>query len=326
MFEEEELFVEGERIFILNKGNTILSAFNENIYLYEKQLDKSTYELIQKFICNSKWAIIYLAMLSDERIIASGRKFINIFKKDNNSNYILDQDLFLDWAEITKIKELKNKKDNFAVSGWYGLGIFEKQNDKYINTFELECHRNGFEERWIIDFMEIEGKERGFVLCGERHIFIIQDKNLLNKFSFEESDRKSFLYSTGTICQFRHDLFLVSGERYITLINTSDNQFKKIDHSKKELTEKEKKVFNYDISAIYKYDTNSIIVITRNGLLIFQIFDIEKIQLNIRINFGRNYFWSLIDFIEDERAIYLKKRGFDKTTFLMKLNKKLIHK
>ena len=81
--------------------------------------------------------------------------------------------------------------------------------------------------------MEIEGKERGFVLCGERHIFIIQDKNLLNKFSFEESDRKSFLHSTETICQFRHDLFLFSGERYITLINTSENQLKKLIIQKK---------------------------------------------------------------------------------------------
>ena len=45
-------------------------------------------------------------------------------------------------------------------------------------------------EESILDFMEIEGKENSFILCGNENAFITNDKKILNKNKFDESDQK----------------------------------------------------------------------------------------------------------------------------------------
>ena len=62
-----------------------------------------------------------LALLSNEMLKRSGRKFIYIFNKDENSKYHIYQEFFDgNWAEMVNIKELKNIPDHFAVCGFYG--------------------------------------------------------------------------------------------------------------------------------------------------------------------------------------------------------------
>ena len=122
MYEIKNFEFYGEEIFILNKGNIIASMLykgkESHMIIYEKNLKYSDYELNQEITFNSPFDIIALAVLSNEMIIASGRKFIIIFKKDNNSKYYKHQEFFNeDWAEVTNIKELNNDSDHFAVCG-----------------------------------------------------------------------------------------------------------------------------------------------------------------------------------------------------------------
>lgn len=252
-------------------------------------------------------------ILSNEILITFGRKYINIFKKDQNSEYIKHQEFINpNWAEITLIKELHNIPDNFAACGWYGFMIFKKTlDDKYEMELELN-DSNGISQ--IGDFMEIKGKERSFILCGRNNIFIIKDKNILNKFNFQEEDCKYWIYSN-YICEFKEDLFFVSGERYLTLINTNDNTIKQIEYFKKDKTDK-----GLDRSKIYKYYDDSIFVLSKKGIFIFQIFENEKIQENIRIITGIE-FYNGFDY--DEKSIFYQKKG---CLYELQLNDKFLKK
>ena len=319
MLKEKSTGLKGEKFYIFDKGNTILLSESSNeVYLYEKKTNESDYKLNQKFALNTPWGLIGLTMLSNEMIVTSGRKFIFIFKKDKNSNYIKHQELLNgNWADITIIKELNNIQDHFAVCGWYGFIIFKRQNnDNYEMELELN-NSNGISHIW--DFMEIKGKERSFILCGSDNIFIVRDKNILNKIDFQEQDKKSWLFSN-YICEFKEELFFISGERYITLINTKDNSIKQIDFLKEDKSVQRKKFPPLDISAIYKYDNNSIILLSTKGIFIIQIFKNERIQVNIRIDTG---IFSYIGFDKDKKLIYYVKKNF---LCKLKLNNKFIYK
>ena len=232
----------------------------------KKILKYSDYELNQEITFNSPFDIIALAVLSNEMIIASGRKFIIIFKKDNNSKYYKHQEFFNeDWAEVTNIKELNNVSDHFAVCGYYGLIVFKKQKDKYEITFDIGKSILGTKQ--VIDFMEIKGKEKAFILCGIYTIFITCNKNILNKINFHENDGK-LLSGKGYICEFNDELFLISGQIYITIFNTRENKFKQI----RFLGNKKFSDSNLDSSKIYKYDINTIILLTDKEIFIIQYF------------------------------------------------------
>ena len=314
--------LKGEKFYIFNKGNTILlrKPYDDEIYIYEKNFKGSDYKLNQKFLLKASWGLIGLTILSNELIVTSGRKFIFIFKKDKNSHYIKNQELLNgNWAEITIIKELNNIQDHFAVCGWYGFMIFKRQNnDKYEIELELN-DSNGISH--IGDFLEIKGKERSFILCGSDNIIIIKDKNILNKIEFQEQARKSWLYAN-YICEFKEELFFASGERYITLINTNDNSFKQIDILKEDKFDQREKFPLLDNSAIYKYNNNSIILLIKKGIFIIQIFESERIQVNIHINIGINHY-NYIGFDYDAKLLYYVKKGF---LCKLKLNKKYIYK
>ena len=108
-----------------------------------------------------------------------------------------------------------------------GLIIFKKQNDFYEISFELDHSILGTKR--IADFMEIKGKENAFILCGVKNLFITSNKNILNKINFHENDMKSWL-GRDYICEFSDELFIISGQRYITLVNTKENKFTQINY------------------------------------------------------------------------------------------------
>ena len=79
---------------------------NMKYHYMKNQLDLI---ITSKFILDEVIGCIYLTMLSNENIIISGRKYIAIYKKEDNSNYSKHQNLVnSEWGEIVKIKELKN--------------------------------------------------------------------------------------------------------------------------------------------------------------------------------------------------------------------------
>ena len=320
MYEIKNFEFYGEEIFILNKGNIIASMLykgkESHMIIYEKNLKYSDYELNQEITFNSPFDIIALAVLSNEMIIASGRKFIIIFKKDNNSKYYKHQEFFNeDWAEVTNIKELNNVNEHFAVCGFYGLILFKKQNDKYEITFDIGKSILGRER--IIDFMKIKGKEKAFILCGINTIFITSNKNILNKINFHENDRK---LSSGKdyICEFNDELFLISGQIYITIFNTKENKFKQI----RFLNNRKNSDSDIDSSKIYKYDINTIILLTDKEIFIIQIFDNEKIQINMTFCIP-NIYDGFLKFIKEEKSVYFKYRKYiKKLTFNNKMKYK----
>ena len=314
MYKIKNFNFKGEKVFILNKGNKIASTYKgreTHVIIYEKNLDESDYKFNQEIKFNSVWGIIDLALLLNEMIIISSRKYIYIFKKDNNSKYHMHQDFFnSDWAEITNIKELYNVKDHFAVCGYYGLIIFKKQNDKYEITFEIDHSILGTNR--IADFMEIKGKEQAFILCGVRNIFITSNKNVLNKINFHENDKKSWL-GKDYICEFSDELFLVSGQKYITLVNINENKFEQINFFKG------KRVPVLGASEIYKYDVNTIILLSFNEILFIQIFDNKKVQINM-IFCIQNVNNGLLKFINEEKSVYfIEEKKIFKLTFNNKI-------
>ena len=299
MYKIDYLHFKGEFIHIFNKGNIIISTIeegNENhIFIYEKLLEQSNYELNQEITFEFRWPIIGLSLLSDGMIIASGRKFIYIFNKDKNFKYLLHQK-FIDgnWAEMVNIKELKYIQNSFAVCGWNGLFIFSKQNNKYEITFEIDYHILGTTR--LSDFVEIQGKEKAFIICSTQNILITSNKKILNKIEFHEDDQK-FWFNNDYICEVSDELFLVSGQRYITLVNTNKNTFKQIKFLNT------KKYSLLDKTKIYKYDINTIILLSSKEIFVIQIFDEERIQINMSFYIDDVYNGFII-FIKEEKAVY----------------------
>ena len=318
MYEIDYICFKGENVHILNKGNIIASTLDEgvknHIFIYERPLNQSNYKLNQEVIFDKsekKWPIIGLALLSNEMLITSGRRFIYIFNKDENSKYHIYQEFWEEkWAEMMNIKELKNIPDHFAVCGFYGLFIFSKKNDKYEITFELDYHRLG--ESRISDFMEIKGKEKAFIICSTQNILITSNKNILNKIYFHEDDKK-YWFHNDYICEFNDELFLVSGQRYITFVNTNKNTFKQINF----LNHKKDKFV--DSTLIYKYDNNTIILLCEKEIFIIQIFGDERIQINMTF-YLEDVYYSFIKFIQEEKCVYfLNKYSISKLTFNKKM-------
>ena len=328
MYKFEKLNLTGNIKAILNKRKTIiLSKKSEKesnngthdvyeVLLYE-QSTQNDYKLIHKIIFESVFSPIDIAMLSNEIIVITGRKFLFIFKKVN-TYYETHQKIFnSEWAEITKIKELKN--GNFGVCGWYGFMIFEKSsNDSYDKSFEI--NRSILNYYWITDFAEIKDKENSFVLCGNEKAFIINGQNIIKEITFK--DQKFFLNNDDYICEFQDNLFIIPSIQHITLIDTSENKFKQIEFLEevklKPPTPKLPPPTFLDDSSIYKYDMNSVIIFNKKGIFIVNIIDNERIQVNICIKIG---YYHLLKFIDEERSLFFdKKDGVYKLKFNKKLN------
>ena len=307
-------------IFIQNDGKTILSENNNLIMLYEKSI-KSGFKLIHKFEnSNPPFPIIYMLMLSNELVLISGRKFLFIFKK-KNEKYSLHQDIFLsEVAEITNIKELKN--GNFAVCGWYGFIAFKQNNSSDIYEIDYEIEKPLLNnEYWICDFMEIKGKKDSFIFCGVYGAYIINEKKNIKQIKFDEEIDKKFSIGRNYICQFNDDIFVFCTMQYITLVNIRENIFKPINFIE-ETNEKRKRMRLPDPTTVYKYDINSIIILSKlKGIFIVQIFDNERIQVNIRIKLKDHHYIGFLMFKEEEKCIYLMKNDYNyKLKFIKKLN------
>ena len=298
-------------IFIQNDGKTILSNNKNLIMLYEKS-SNSDFKLIHKCeISNPPFSIIFMFMLSNEIILISGRKFLFILKK-KNEKYSLHQDIFL--SEVAEITNIKN--GNFAICGWYGFIAFKQNNSSDIYEIDYEIGKPLLNnDRWICDFMEIKGKKDSFIFCGTYGAYIINDKKNIKQIKFdEEIDRKGRNY----ICQFNDDIYVFCTMQYITLVNIRENIFKPINFLE-ETNEKRKRIGLSDDSTLYKYDINSIIILSPlKGIFIVQIFDNERIQVNIRIKLKDHYI-TFLKFIEKEKCIYLKKNDYNyKLKFIKK--------
>ena len=327
MYKIEKLSIAGNIKAILSKGKRILlykesqkvsnngALDNYEVLLYE-QSTQNDYKLIHQIIFEKVFSPIDILMLSNDIIVISGRNFLLIFKKAN-TYYETNQELYNSgWAEITKIKELKN--GNFGVCGWYGFMMFEKSsNDKYYKSFEV----NHFllNDYWITDFAEIKGKENSFVLCGYEKAFIINRENIISEITFKEP--KSFINNDNYLLEFQDGLFIIPSIQHITFINTSEKKFKQINF----LEEIKLKPPSpnlppptfLDNSSIYKYDVNSVIIFTKKGIFIVKIINNERIQVNIRIKIG-NY--HLLKFIDEERSLFFDKED---GVYKLKFNKKL---
>ena len=169
-----------------------------------------------------------------------------------------------------------------------GFIFFKNNYGKYVIIYEVK-------EEFILDFKEIEGKENSFILSGNNNAFIIKDKKILNKINFDEGHYSS-PSNNDYICQFKKNLYIISGLSYITFFNTNDNKFKKI-----KFLEKNK------ISIVYKYKSNSIILLYIKEIYIIQIINDEKIQINTYIKLGGNYDYHYLKFIYEEKSILLKE-------------------
>ena len=97
MFKIEHLNLTGEKVSILNKGNTILLSYSENrtyyIELHEKSAQSNSYQLIHKIMHDDCWGFIDFTMLSNEMIVTASWKTIIIYKK-LNSSYKIDQKMY----------------------------------------------------------------------------------------------------------------------------------------------------------------------------------------------------------------------------------------
>ena len=88
---------------------------------------------------------------------------------------------------------------------YYGLIVFKEHYNKYEISFEFNRYELKVPEI-LFDFMEIKGKENAFILCGWEHAYIINDKKIINKITFDEFDLKNIL-NNNYICQFKDNLF-----------------------------------------------------------------------------------------------------------------------
>ena len=195
---------------------------------------------------------------------------------------------------------------------YYGLIVFKEHYNKYEISFEFNRYELKVPEI-LFDFMEIKGKENAFILCGWEHAYIINDKKIMNKITFDEFDLKNIL-NNNYICQFKDNLFVISGIRYITLIKTNENKFKQI-----KLLEECKT----GTPTVYKYNLNSIILLCGEDIFIIQIIDDERIQLNIHIKFGNNNCYHYLKFINEENSIYFRKSFMTKEIYKLQFKKKL---
>lgn len=103
------------------------------------------------------------------------------------------------------------------------------------------------------------------------------------------------------------------------MANTCENIFKPINFIE-ETNEKRKRIGFSDQTTVYKYDINSIIILSQlKGIFIVQIFGNERIQVNFRIKLKDPYIEFLM-FIKEEKSVYFIKKG---NNYKLKLMKKL---
>ena len=304
MYEIEELNLKGEKGNILNKGKTILLPKEKknfiNIELYEKS-DESDYKLKNEIKHDDPYGMFYLTMLSNEMIITSSIYTIRIYKKGENSSYQIYQIFkILDWNEIYKIKEFENS--NFAVCGGYGFIIFNKNNNEYEVSLEINESTLGEHHR-IFDFMKIKGEKDAFILYGRKKAFIINDKNIINQ-TILDYEFINYLNNYNLICHFNDELYILSGMRHITFVNINENEFKQIDFLKEVKRAKNHQYKKEKCPYIYKYNYNFIILIFSKGIFIIQIINNEKIQIKLSIKLDINEYYHYLNYIEEEKAIY----------------------
>ena len=319
MYKIEKFFLPGT-IFIQNHGKTILSLDNDrkNVSVYEKSIQHK-YKLIHQFeICLPNNFIWYVFMLSNELILISGRKFIIIYKKVNEK-YSLHQEIFVsDWAEISNIKELKN--GNFASCGWHGFTSFKLKcsSDKYEIDYEIK--KSLLHEHWVIDFMEVKDKINSFILGGSEGAYIINDKKIINKIKLDEEINHKSINVRNYICQFNNEIFIFCTAQIITLVNISENKFKQT-NLLEETNEKRKSLSLRDNTIVYKYDINSIIILTElKGIFIAQIFDNDRIQVKTRIKISKDFYYNdYLIFIKEEKSIYYKNKKSKNENVIYKL-------
>ena len=279
MYEIQHLNLTSNKFFVSNDGKTLLLSQNiegsyfSEILIYEKS-DGASFQVTQKFRPNEFY--IAMIMLLNEDIILSGRHFIIICKKDGKFQYTKSQSIRdTDWAEITVLKEFENKK--FGASGYGGFFVFEqKDGGDYQNYYSLSRSELD-EQRWTTDFIEIKEKKDSYILCGIDKAFIIDNRKIINKISFNGLDQKG-IFQHDYFCRFKDDIYILCLNGYIDLINTKENKFNRIFIKKVE--------GEFGLLKIFKYNKNCIILISRNEILIIQIFNNKKIQINIRINYN----------------------------------------
>ena len=313
MYEIQHLNLTSNKFFVSNDGKTLLLSQNiegsyfSEILIYEKS-DGSSFQVTQKFRPNEFY--IGMIMLLNKDIILSGRHFIIICKKDGKFQYTKSQSIRdTDWAEITVLKEFENKK--FGASGYGGFFVFEqKDGGDYHNYYSLSRSELD-EQRWTTDFIEIKEKKDSYILCGIDKAFIIDNRKIINKISFNGLDQKG-IFQHDYFCRFKDDIYILCLNNYIDLINTKENKFNRIFIKKVE--------GEFGLLKIFKYNKNCIILISRNEILIIQIFNNETIQINIRINY--NDFFRTCKFLEEQKSIYFINKADEicKIQFNKKLN------
>ena len=306
MYDIEWLGIEGEKIFILNNGEKIISYESESnkLYLYEKSSNLD-YKLNNILNITSLFGIIDCIILSNGMIVTTGRKQIVIYKEDSNSKYFIHQDISGgNWAEIYNIKELSNK--NFAVCGWYGFMIFEQnKNSQYELILEMNDSVFNNHHR-IYDFIEIKGKENKFILVSNYKVFIINN-NKKEKIIELDDEFKSLYRSKNYICQFNDELCIIPGMKALTFININDNSFKQIKFLNENEIKKRKILDDTIINPkIFKYNSKFIILTSLNGLFIIQIINNEKIQVNLRIQYDQNI--EFFDYIGSDKSLVYSSR------------------
>ena len=129
--------------------------------------------------------------------------------------------------------------------------------------------------------MEIKEKKNSFILYGNKNAFIINDKKIINQITLDNK-YKNFIRNK-LIYQINEYLFILSGMRYITVINVNENKFKQIYFLKEVKTVKKDKYDKENNPYLYKYNSNSIIIISYKGIFIIQWINNEKVQVNIFI-------------------------------------------
>ena len=240
-------------------------------------------------------------MLSNDMIITLSIYTIIIYKKGKNSSYQIYQIFQIaQWNEIYKIKELENS--NFAVCGMYGFIIFNKNNNEYEVSLEINESTLG-EHHTIYDFMKIKGEKDAFILYGRKKAFIINDKNIINQTSLD-AEFINYNNNYNLICQFNDELYILSGMRHITVVNINENEFKQIDFLKEVKRAKNHQYDKEECPYIYNYNSNSIILIFYKRIFIIQIINNEKIQIKLSIKLDINEYYHYLNFIEEEKAIY----------------------
>lgn len=316
MYKIEKLNLIGN-IFIQNQGKLILSNKSiskdkKEILLYEKNNQKD-FKLTCKFNIEIKNPIKYMLMLSNELLLISGKNFVLIYKKKDDNFLIYQNICDLDIHEITKIKELKS--GDFTVCGKGGLISFKQYNPRRKYLIDYNLDNNIINDNWIIDFIEIKEKENYYFLGGVNGIYIIYDKKVINQIIFDVFNKKS-IDVKNYICQYKDNIFIFCTIRYITIYNINEHNYKKIKflEENKDINDN---TFTSDDTSIYKYDNNSIIILSIKGIFIGHIFNNDEIQINLRINLEENYHIKYLIYIEEEKSLYFKN------IYKLKLNSKL---